>query len=135
MAASIYVVAGNGTLASIKAELASKAENSLKMAELGVEMGKLLVPEGKTIKDLAEALRKAKAKVAEAVASAEPVAAPAEPKVVVKSIVAEPVKTAVPASVVRAEINSRYFWKCENCGVIARKLRLLAHQRTCACRS
>jgi hypothetical protein len=132
MAASIYVVAGQGTLASIKAELATKAENAQKMAELGIELGKLLVPDGKTIKDLTEALRKAKAKVAEAVVKAEPVAV-AAPKVEVKTVVAEPVKAAVP--VVRAEVNSKWFWKCESCGVIARKMRLLAHQRTCACRS
>lgn len=127
MAASIYVVAGKGTLAGIKADLKAKADSPLTMAELGVEMGLLIVPEGKTMNDLAEALRKAKAKTGgtSKIEKSE-AAAP-----VVAQVVAPVVVAVKKANVVLADGR----WKCVDCENIARKLRLLNHRRSCACRT
>ncbi len=127
MAASIYVVAGKGTLAGIKADLKAKADSPLTMAELGVEMGLLIVPEGKTMNDLAEALRKAKAKTGgtSKIEKSE-AAAP-----VVAQVVAPVVVAVKKANVVLADGR----WKCVDCENIARKLRLLNHRRSCACRN
>jgi hypothetical protein len=123
MAASIYVAAGKGTLAGIKTALTAKADSPLTMAELGVQMGLLVVPEGKTMKDLADALRKAKGA---SLAAAS----------VVLLAVAPVVEAATVVEVKKANVSLvEGRWKCLDCENIARKLRLLNHRRSCACRN
>jgi len=126
MAASIYVSAGKGTLAGIKTALTAKADSPLTMAELGVQMGLLVVPEGKTMKDLADALRKAKTASPAAASVVLPAVAPVAPVVEAATVVE--VKNA-NVSLVEGR------WKCLDCENIARKLRLLNHRRSCACRN
>ena len=136
MAASIYVVAGKGTLAGIKADLKAKADSPLTMAELGVQMGLLVVPDGKTMKDLAEALRKAKTGGTSKISKSEAAAPVVEIEPVAPVVAAAPVVEVKKANVALVtESTSRPRWKCVDCGNIARKLRLLNHRRDCPCRN
>jgi hypothetical protein len=130
MARSIFLSASaEGSLAEVRSKLAAElcSEKNADIATFGLQSGLLVLPEGKAHRDLAEALRKAtpKAKAAP-VPAAEPVLPLEAPTVPVPEATPEPV-TADAAPVVR--VNGK--WVCQCCNQVARKRRMLPHQRTC----
>jgi hypothetical protein len=130
MARSIFLAANTlGSLADLRGKLAAecRTEKNADIATFGLQAGFFVLPEGKTHRDLTEALRKAtpKAKAAP-VPAAEPVLPLEAPTAPVPEATPEPV-TADAAPVVH--VNGK--WVCQCCNQVARKRRMLPHQRDC----
>ena len=129
MARSIFLAANTlGSLADLRGKLAAEGqtEKNADIATFGLQAGFFVLPEGKTHRDLTEALRKATPK-----AKAAPVPV-AEPVLPLEAPTEAPVPEATPepaAVVPVVHVNGK--WVCPCCNQVARKRRMLPHQRTC----
>ncbi len=133
MARSIFLSAvAVGSFADVRAKLAAElnSEKNGDIATFGLQSGVLVLPEGKAHRDLAEALRKAtpKAKAAP-VPVAEPVLPLEAPTVPVPETTPEPVTVAQENAAPVVHVDGK--WVCQCCNQVARKRRMLPHQRTC----